>query len=165
MNGHSREKTARALIEACRERGIRVAVAESCTGGLLGAAITAVSGSSDVFEGGVLAYQNRVKTKLLGVSEEVFATVGAVSEACACQMAAGAAALLGTTLAISITGIAGPGGATETKPVGLVYIGIFYKGSVTARAWQFAGDREAVRAEAVETALQEALEALRKARD
>ncbi len=156
------------VIARCRALEMKLAVAESCTGGLLGAALTSVAGASAVFEGGVLSYQNDVKAQLLGVSEETLRDVGAVSEACAQQMAAGAARLLKVDLAVSITGIAGPGGATEAcgtrpgKPVGLVFIGLYCKGTVTAKRYQFAGDRSAVRAQAVSAALEEVQDALRK---
>jgi nicotinamide-nucleotide amidase len=105
-------------------KGQTLAVAESCTGGGLGQMLTDTPGSSSYFVGGIISYANRVKIDLLGVNEEDLAAEGAVSETVACQMAAGVKAKLGTDWGVSITGVAGPGGGTETKPVGLVYIGI-----------------------------------------
>ena len=107
-----------------RAAGETLSVAESCTGGGLGEMLTAIPGSSDYFMGGVIAYNNQVKISLLGVNEEDLAQFGAVSTIVAQQMALGVKQRLGTTWGLSITGIAGPGGGTETKPVGLVYIGL-----------------------------------------
>ncbi|MEM6714356.1 MAG: competence/damage-inducible protein A [Cyanobacteria bacterium P01_D01_bin.6] len=107
-----------------RQQGQTLAVAESCTGGGLGQMLTTVAGSSDYFMGGVISYDNAVKIDLLGVHPESLAAEGAVSEPVACQMAAGVRARLGTDWGIGITGVAGPGGGTEAKPVGLVYIGL-----------------------------------------
>lgn len=124
-----------------RARGWTLAVAESCTGGLVGHTITNVPGSSDYFLGGVLAYGNQVKQGLLGVKAETLATYGAVSAQCAAEMAQGARRLLGTDLALSITGIAGPGGAMPGKPVGLTFVHLSTPaGEMGHRAvWQ--GDR------------------------
>ena len=150
------------LIEACRRAGVRLATAESCTGGTL----TAVAGSSDVFQGGVISYQNGVKEALLGVSPVTLASVGAVSADCARQMALGARQALGADIAVSATGIAGPGGATSDKPVGLVYVGVAW-GEGLAEAFEnhFAGDRDAVRAQTVHKALESALACLEKVRE
>ena len=106
------------------DAGETLAVAESCTGGGLGSMLTSVPGSSQYFHGGVITYENIVKISLLDVSQEDLATEGAVSHAVAKQMATGVVKKLGSNWGISITGIAGPGGGTESKPVGLVYIGI-----------------------------------------
>ena len=105
-----------------REHRKTVATAESCTGGLIGHLITEVPGSSTYFRGGIIAYSNEVKEGVLGVSPQTLATVGAVSAACAAEMAQGARRLLGTDIAVSVTGIAGPTGGTPEKPVGLTYI-------------------------------------------
>ncbi len=148
------------LLEACRRRGVRVATAESCTGGLIGASITAVSGSSEVFWGGIVSYQNAVKTSLLGVDEELLAKVGAVSQACAEAMARGAQRQLGAELAISATGIAGPGGGSPEKPVGTVWIGVALGAQVVAHQFCFSGDREAIRLLTVYEGLGMALKAL-----
>lgn len=112
------------LISRLRERGMTIATAESCTGGLIGKRITDVPGSSDVYLGGVIAYANSVKTAALNVSPDTLREVGAVSERTALEMARGARALTGADIAVSTTGIAGPGGGTPNKPVGTVWIGI-----------------------------------------
>jgi nicotinamide-nucleotide amidase len=122
--GSDDETLASVVGRLLREVGETVSVAESCTGGGLGAMFTTIAGSSDYFMGGVIAYDNRVKISLLGVSSEDLEQFGAVSHPVAKQMAAGVQKQLGTSWGLSITGIAGPGGGTETKPVGLVYIGI-----------------------------------------
>ncbi|MBP1559455.1 MAG: competence/damage-inducible protein A [Oscillospiraceae bacterium] len=113
-----------AAIKALQEKGLTAATAESCTGGLIGKRITEVPGSSEVYGFGVVTYANEAKMKLLGVKEETLKQFGAVSEQTAAEMAAGARALSGADIAISVTGIAGPGGGSTEKPVGLVYIGV-----------------------------------------
>jgi len=110
--------------ELLRAKGLTLATAESCTGGLLGHLITNVSGSSDYFLGGVITYSDEAKERLLGVAHETLAKHGAVSETTALEMARGAKNLFGADLALATTGIAGPGGGTEEKPVGLVYIAL-----------------------------------------
>ena len=112
------------LVRKAKDKNIVLATAESCTGGLIGAAITATSGSSAMFKGGIIAYENAVKTKLLGVPPSTLGKYGAVSEPVARRMAAGAVERLDVDLAVSVTGIAGPGGGTPEKPVGTVWIGI-----------------------------------------
>lgn len=137
-----------------RARGWRLATAESCTGGLIAAACTAVAGSSDWFERGVVSYSNESKVELLGVDPALIATHGAVSEAVARAMADGALAHSRADLALAVTGIAGPGGATPGKPVGLVWLAWAQRGGATgARRLQFDGDRAAVRAQTVHAAL------------
>ena len=116
--------TAERLVGVLAEKGMTCATAESCTGGGVGYTITSVSGASAVFWGGVISYDNSVKRDVLGVPEEVLATKGAVSSECAAAMAEGARRLLKTDLAVSLTGIAGPGGGTAEKPVGLVWFGL-----------------------------------------
>ncbi|MGC2201675.1 MAG: CinA family protein, partial [Stellaceae bacterium] len=111
---------AQSVLDACRARGWHIATAESCTGGLVAAALTAVAGSSDVVERGFVTYSNEAKSELLGVPAETIAAHGAVSAETATAMAMGTVARAPVDLAISVTGIAGPGGATPTKPVGLV---------------------------------------------
>ena len=111
---------ARKVVEANRARGKRIVVAESCTGGLVSAALTEIAGSSDVFEGGIVTYSNEAKMDLLRVSEDVLDTFGAVSIATAWAMAQGALSKTRADTAIAITGIAGPGGGSERKPVGTV---------------------------------------------
>jgi nicotinamide-nucleotide amidase len=145
--------TAAALIEAARANGHLIACAESCTGGLLGAGITAVPGSSDVFERGFVTYSNAAKAEMLGVDPATIATHGAVSEAVAAEMAAGALARSAATLAMSITGVAGPGGS-DHKPEGRVCFGLATAAGTRTETVEFgARGRERVRAAAVDHAL------------
>jgi nicotinamide-nucleotide amidase len=141
------------VLSACRERGLSLAAAESCTGGLVAARLTSVAGSSDVFLGGVVAYADEVKRAELNVSEQLLALQGAVSPEVAAAMAAGARARLGADVAISVTGIAGPGGGTPEKPVGLVYLHAEGPGGGAARELNLPGDRAAVRGRATAAAL------------
>ena len=141
------------LVAACKERGLTVATAESCTGGLIAARITSVSGSSAIFLGGVVSYANAVKRDLLGVPQEVLERAGAVSKECAEAMAAGVRARLQADVAVSVTGVAGPDGGTPQKPVGLVYIGMATVVGVRVECCQFCGDREAIRKQASDRAL------------
>ncbi|MEO7138458.1 MAG: competence/damage-inducible protein A [Gemmatimonadales bacterium] len=141
------------VLEQARSRGMRLAVAESCTGGLLGARLTEVPGSSDVFVGGVIAYDNALKVNLLGVPEALLAEHGAVSEPVARAMAQGAVERLGVSAAISVTGVAGPGGGTAEKPVGTVWLGCAVEGTVETRRSLFPGTRHEVRARAAQAAL------------
>ena len=137
-----------------KERHWTVSTAESCTGGMLSGTLTAVPGISEVYEGSVVAYQNRVKEELLQVPHEILVRHGAVSTECAAAMAEGARSLLKTDFALSTTGIAGPGGRTPEKPVGTVCFGIAAAGSVRSVRKHFEGDREAVRIQSVRTALE-----------
>ncbi|MCS6985843.1 MAG: CinA family protein [Sphingomonadaceae bacterium] len=123
---------ARRVVEVNRAAGRRIATAESCTGGLVAAAITSIPGASDVFDRGFVTYSNEAKVELLGVSEEILATLGAVSEATAWAMARGAIAHSRADVAVSISGIAGPGGGTERKPVGTVVFARALRGSAPA---------------------------------
>lgn len=116
------------VIALATEKGLRMATAESCTGGLIGAAITSIPGSSVPFKGGIIAYDNEIKTKLLGVPPSTLGKYGAVSESVASRMAAGTIERLGVDIAVSVTGIAGPGGGSEEKPIGTVWIGLAQKG-------------------------------------
>ena len=141
------------LVAKLKERGLTCATAESCTGGSVGGAITAVPGSSAVFLGGVISYANEVKRDVLGVPQEILDTHGAVSPECAERMAAGARRLLKADLAVSLTGIAGPDGGSAEQPVGLVWFGLATKDGVRTEKRVFAGDRAAVRAQAVDHAL------------
>lgn len=143
------------LGAACQAAGLRVATAESCTGGGVAEAITRLPGSSAWFQGGVVAYANDVKVALLGVHPQTLSTHGAVSEAVATEMARGAAIKTRADLGVGVTGIAGPGGASPGKPVGTVWIGWSgLGGAVHTRLKRFEGDREAVRRQAVEAALE-----------
>jgi nicotinamide-nucleotide amidase len=142
------------VLAAMRERGLHVAVAESCTAGLVGAALASIPGSSDVLLGGVIAYANEVKQKLLGVPAELLAEYGAVSAECARAMAAGARAATGAEVAVSVTGVAGPGGGTALKPVGLVYLHVSAPGAESGQELHLPGDRSQVRELAAIAALQ-----------
>jgi nicotinamide-nucleotide amidase len=146
---------AAALLEACRERGVLLATAESCTGGLLAATLTAIPGASDVVERGFVTYSNAAKSELLAVPPALIAAHGAVSAEVAEAMATGALHRAPVDLAVAITGIAGPGGATPGKPVGLVYFGIARRGTAgRTERHVFPGDRAAVRRAAVVRALE-----------
>lgn len=149
---------ARDLLAALESRGETLATAESCTGGLIAAALTAIAGSSSVVMAGFVTYSNAAKVRMVGVREASLAAHGAVSEAVAREMAEGALAQAGVDVALSCTGIAGPGGATAGKPVGLVFIGCARRGAPTlVERHVFPGDRAAVRAATVAAALRLAL--------
>ena len=141
------------LLKILKKYHLTVATAESCTGGMIGAALTAIPGSSESYLGGVITYSNELKQSLCGVKETTLETYGAVSQATACEMAAGARRRLGADIAISVTGIAGPGGSSADKPVGLVYIGISSKDRTNAIRFHFMGTREKVRQLTVKNAL------------
>lgn len=142
-----------ALGQALRERGWRLATAESCTGGMIAAACTSVAGSSDWFERGFVTYSNLSKTELLGVDASVIASEGAVSEAVARAMAAGALARAPVQLTLAVTGVAGPGGGSKDKPVGTVWLALARGDGVQAERLQLGGDRAAVRSRTVQQAL------------
>lgn len=141
-NGDSLEATVGAMLRA---RGMTIALAESCTGGMLGEKITSVAGSSDYFAGGVLAYTYEAKTALLGISPDVLKEYGAVSEIVAKTMAESVRRLMGASIGVSITGVAGPGQGGEKEPVGSLYIGVAMGGVTKVRHVQFAGDRQRIR--------------------
>lgn len=149
------------LIQRLKLALASLGVAESCTGGLLSASLTDVPGASEVFRGGVVAYHNEVKQSILRVHRHTLDTFGAVSEQTAMEMVAGARLALGVDYAAAITGVAGPGGGTPEKPVGLVYIAVHGPevGAVTRNV--FSGDRASIRAQAVEKALEMLLEIIR----
>ncbi len=146
-------KQAETLVELLKARGLCCATAESCTGGGVGSAITSIAGSSEVYLGGVVSYSNSVKSGVLGVSQATLAAHGAVSAECAAEMAEGARRLTGADLAVSVTGIAGPGGGSAEKPVGLVWFGVSSPAGVRAEKAIFPGGREDVRRAAVVHAL------------
>ncbi len=142
------------LVMLCRARNVTIATAESCTGGLVAGAITAIPGSSAVLDRGFVTYSNAAKTELLGVPAGLIAAVGAVSEAVAQRMAQGAKKNAGVDIAVSITGIAGPDGGSAEKPVGTVWFGLANRhGDVFTRHKIFPGDRAAIRAASVTYAL------------
>ena len=141
------------VLELCRARGLTLAAAESCTGGLVASRLTAVPGSSDVFQGAVVAYADGVKEAGLGVPAAILREHGAVSEEAAREMAAGARARLSADVAVAVTGIAGPGGGTPEKPVGLVHLHAAGPDGELARRFSFPGDRAAVRGRAATAAL------------
>jgi PncC family amidohydrolase len=141
---------------------LRLAVAESCTGGLIAHRLTNVPGSSTYFLGGVVAYDNEVKLQLLGVRLDTIIKFGAVSEACVVEMARGARQRMGAHLGLSVSGIAGPGGGTEEKPVGLVWIGLSSSQGEQALRLQLDGDRFAIKEKATDAAFQGMLEYLRQ---
>ena len=146
------------LVALLSARGLTFATAESCTGGLIPKKITDISGCSSVYLGGVVSYANSVKENVLGVSGETLATVGAVSRETAEQMVKGVRALTGADAAVATTGIAGPGGATAGKPVGLVYIAASFKDKTVVVEHHFAGDRPEVREQAANKAMEMAIE-------
>jgi nicotinamide-nucleotide amidase len=141
------------VLDLARTRGLSLATAESCTGGMVAAELTAVAGSSDVFAGGVAAYSNRVKHDLLGVGDDLLDTYGAVSVEVARAMAVGARERLGVDVAVAVTGVAGPGGGTPEKPVGLVHIHVSSAAGESARTMQWGGSRSDVRLRATAAAL------------
>jgi nicotinamide-nucleotide amidase len=151
--GEDGDDLAAVVLELCRQRELRIAVAESCTGGLLGARLTAIPGSSDVFEGGVIAYDDRVKRALLAVDEADLREYGAVSEPVVRQMAIGARARFHTAIGVGITGIAGPGGGTPDKPVGTVWLAVDLDGATRTIRIRSIGDRDEVRRRAVQASL------------
>jgi nicotinamide-nucleotide amidase len=152
--GEGDDDLARVLLDLCRSKQLRIAVAESCTGGLLGARITAIPGSSDAFVGGVIAYSNDVKVRELGVAERAIQEHGAVSEEVVRQMATGAQKRFGVKVALAITGVAGPDGGTPEKPVGLVWICAAIGDRVEPRRIQSWGDRQEIRYRAAQAAME-----------
>ncbi len=155
-------RLAEVLLAQCRATGLKLATAESCTGGLVAGLITSIAGSSDVFERGFVTYSDAAKIADLGVPKKLIAKFGAVSEATAHAMAEGALRRARTDIAIAVTGIAGPGGGTAAKPVGLVHIAVARHGATTLDRRLMLGEagREQVRLAAVAAALQLAAEAV-----
>lgn len=153
---------AETVLTVCRNEGLMLATAESCTGGLISAALTAIPGSSDVLERAFVTYTNTAKHEMLGVPPPLFETVGAVSREVATAMATGAKAHSNAQITVSVTGVAGPG-ASERKPAGLVYIGVAGRDdSVRVEECRFDGDRDAVRHAAALTALRMIIDAVDK---
>jgi nicotinamide-nucleotide amidase len=151
---------AQRLQETCLEAGLTVATAESCTGGLVAATLTAIPGSSGYVRGGIVAYADAVKQAALGVPADALATHGAVSAEVADAMARGARSRLDVDLAVSVTGVAGPGGGSAAKPVGLTFIAVADRAGVTVRRHVWDGDRDAVRWASVVAALEALLAAV-----
>jgi len=151
--GEGDDDLAAIVLERARTRGLRIGTAESCTGGLVGGRLTEIPGSSDVFAGGVVCYANELKTTLLGVDPALIEVEGAVSESVAGAMALGALRALGVDLAVAVTGIAGPGGGSDAKPVGTVWLAVAEGDAVEARRIQIPGDRHNVRVRAAQAAL------------
>jgi PncC family amidohydrolase len=152
------ENEAQELVEQIGEllsqQGWTLALAESCTGGLLGHRITNLSGSSTYFQGGAITYSNEAKERILGVPHQILVEHGAVSKEAALAMAQGARRLFGTDIAVSVTGVAGPTGGTPEKPVGLVYIGLAAKSVALWEKHIWRGDRAENKAQSAEAALQ-----------
>jgi len=159
LPGSSPSPVLGSLRKLLRERRLTITAAESCTGGLVCAALTALPGSSDYFLGGLVTYANRAKVTQLGVDEATLDRVGAVSQEVAEQMARGVMALFGADVALSVTGIAGPG-AEGPKPAGLTYIGIAFEDRVKVQEFHWTGDRSSNRAASVAAAIQMAVEIL-----
>jgi len=147
-------EAATSLLFECRTRGLKVATAESCTGGLISAVLTEIAGSSDVVDRGFVTYSNDAKSDMLGVPPELIEANGAVSGPVAASMATGALQRSKAALTIAVTGVAGPGGGSESKPVGTVWFGMSVRGGATTTERQvFSGDRSAVRQATVARAL------------
>lgn len=142
------------IVEKLIEKGVTIATAESCTGGMIASAITDIPGSSSIFGYGMVTYSNEAKRHILGVREATLADYGAVSKETAEEMAAGLKKVSGADVAVAVTGIAGPDGGSEEKPVGLVYMGIAYGDKVETKKNLFSGNRDEVRHQTVATALQ-----------
>lgn len=150
MFSGSLKTQAEALLARCRTHGLKLTTAESCTGGLISALLTEISGSSDVFEYGFVTYADKAKQQMIGVSAELLAAHGAVSEQVATAMAEGALRTSGADVALAVTGVAGPGGGSPQKPVGLVYIACARKGTqAIVERHAFTGTRDEVRLQAV----------------
>ena len=154
MFDHEMRDAAERVLYACRKRKLKVVTAESCTGGLVAATLTAIAGSSDVVDRAFVTYANEAKREMLGVSWDALLGHGAVSDPVARAMAMGALARSGADLAVSVTGVAGPGGGSAEKPVGLVHFGAARTGyDIIAERHVFPGDRDSIRRVSVITAL------------
>lgn len=146
---------ARRIVEECTAAGVKISTAESCTGGMISAAVTAIPGSSAVIELGICSYSNRIKHEILGVTESTLSQFSEYSLACAEEMAKGAIRVSGADLAVATSGVAGPSGGTEENPIGTVYICAADKNSVTSEKFLFDDrGRDRIRAAATEKALE-----------
>jgi len=150
------------IVKICTENHLKIATAESCTGGMISAAITGVSGSSAVIELGICSYSNRIKEAVLGVSGKTLLELSEYSLKCAEEMAVGAKTASGADYAVSTTGVAGPSGGSPEHPVGEVFIAVCSPKDVFPQRFAFTGDRERVRAEACKTALERLLSTIKK---
>ena len=159
MKQHEEKNELHSLL---MKKGYTLAVAESCTGGMIGAVITSVAGSSAYFRGGVIAYNNQIKTGILGVPKEVLEEKGAVSHETVEAMAEGVCRLLGADCSVSVSGIAGPGGGTEEKPVGLVYIGVCTPRTTKTFECRCNGSRQSIRQLATGLAISNLIKQLRE---
>ncbi len=139
------ETVAERLVRVLKQKGKKICLAESCTGGMISSALTSVPGSSAVYDGGVCSYANSIKSNLLGVSVAALENEGAVSKTVAAQMAEGVRLLFAADIAVAVTGIAGPGGGSEAKPVGTVFIACSIDGKTAVRKFVFSGNRRVVR--------------------
>jgi PncC family amidohydrolase len=151
------------LGEILKRERLTLAVAESCTGGLLGGYVTAAAGSSEYFRGGIIAYDNDIKRDILGVSSQNLEKYGAVSESVVREMASGAAKVFNCDCAVSVSGVAGPGGGSDEKPVGTVFIGTFFRGQTNSKSFIFDGNRDEVRDQSVSAALEFLIDAINNA--
>lgn len=149
------------IIDLARKKGLKIVTAESCTGGLIAGAFTAIAGASDVFDRGFVTYSNASKAEILGVDAALIEKFGAVSQEVAREMTLGALRVSGADLAVAVTGIAGPGGGSEDKPVGLVYVAVGGGDGVEVRRFVFDGGRDEVRREVVEVGVEGVLGWLR----
>lgn len=161
MFGADLTASANALLDLCRAKGLRIATAESCTGGLIAGLLTSIAGSSDVVDRGFVTYSNTAKTDMIGVPPEMIARAGAVSREVAIAMADGALAHSQADIAIAVTGVAGPSGGSVTKPVGLVHVAVARKGLPARHIELRLGDigREAIRLDTVKAAIAAAYDA------
>ena len=152
------------LIQLLSDRNIKISTAESLTGGMIGDSIVSVAGASAVFEGGAITYSETAKINLLGVKKDTVDKYTVVSAKCAEEMALGSAVKFGTDIAVSATGIAGPDGGSDVFPVGLVYIGLYFKNKTNAFKYIFKGDRQAVREASVDAAISVAVNILKESK-
>lgn len=153
------------LVNALIDKKIKIATAESCTGGLISQLITSVPGASGVFDCGIVSYSNKIKNSILGVSNKTLEIYGAVSEQTAIEMARGVLKLANADVAVSVTGIAGPGGGTAKKPIGTVYVCVCTSDTCKVLRFLFEGNRESVRKQTAEKAIKFVLEQLYKIHD
>lgn len=157
-NSVSLKELAAQVVRLLSDSHLTIATAESCTGGWIAKALTDIPGSSDCLGYGFVSYSNAAKESLLGVQSKTLVQHGAVSEAVVCEMVAGAAGVSGANIAVAVSGVAGPGGGSNEKPVGTVWVAWWLDGQVDAELYHFSGDRNAVREQTVATALSGLLE-------